>query len=248
MIEKSENKVKWLEFELFANFPRLIHRVFLRHGGVSQGSLASLNIGIKHDLSENVEENRRRIARQCRLEQMIFPIQIHSDLVKEIHQVPIERPQCDGLITNLPRMGLSIAHADCQAAIFYDPVHHVLANVHCGWRGNVADIYKKTIERMQINYHTDPKDLHVCISPSLCPERAEFINYRTEFPESFWQFQYKPNYFDLWALSEWQLLEAGMLPNHIQIARISTWANPKDYYSYRRDKNTGSHATVAALL
>ena len=138
-------------------------------------------------------------------------------------------------------------HADCQAAIFYDPVHHALANVHSGWRGNVKNIYQTTILKMASVFGTKPQDLLVGISPSLGPQHAEFKNYKVEFPEHFWSFQVCPEYFDLWAIARHQLEEAGVLPYHIEIAGICTYANKEDCYSYRRDKVTGRHATLAML-
>ena len=50
--------------------------------------------------------------------------------------------------------GLVIQHADCQAAIFFDPVRKAIANVHCGWRGSVCNIYAKTVEKITL-----PRDI-----------------------------------------------------------------------------------------
>ena len=152
----------------------------------------------------------------------------------------------DGISTNVPGISLGITQADCQAAIFYDPVKHAFANVHCGWRGNVQDIFGKTVEYMRGHYGSNPKDLLVCVSPSLGPESSEFVNYRKELPESFLEFQFKPTYFDLWEISRWQLKNAGVLPHHIEIAGIDTFADD-DYFSYRRDKACGRQATICCL-
>ena len=141
-----------------------------------------------------------------------------------------------------------IKHADCQAAIFYDPVHKALANVHCGWRGNVKNIYRVAVQKMKFTFGTNPKDLLVGISPSLGPDHSEFIHYQTEWPEEFWRFQVRPNYLDLWAIARDQLEQCGLLPHHIEVAGICTFANPQDFFSHRRDKITGRHATVAMLL
>ena len=141
-----------------------------------------------------------------------------------------------------------IKHADCQAAIFYDPVHHAVSCVHAGWRGNVQNIYAHAIAFMAGKFHSQPADILVCISPSLGPHFSEFKNYKTEFPESFWPFQIRPNYFNLWEISRTQLQECGILPHHIEIASICTYANEQDFFSYRRDKVTGRNATVVALF
>jgi polyphenol oxidase len=108
--------------------------------------------------------------------------------------------------------------------------------------------YKAAVNHMKMSYQSKPEELLVCISPSLGPESAEFVNYRTELPEPFWEFQSSPLHFDLWSIAENQLIEAGVLPYHIQIARIDTFANGEDYFSYRRSNKCGRQATVCSLI
>ena len=138
-------------------------------------------------------------------------------------------------------------HADCQVAIFFDPVKKVVANVHCGWQGNVQNIYAQVIQHLEAEYGSAVEDLLVCISPSLGPENAEFINHRSELPSSFYPFQIKPNYFDFWEISKMQLKKAGVLGHHIEIAQMCTFSGEKDFFSHRRDKETGRNGTVVAL-
>jgi YfiH family protein len=140
-----------------------------------------------------------------------------------------------------------ISHADCQAAIFYDPIQKAIANVHSGWRGNIQNIYASTILKMQQMYGSKPQNLLVCISPSLGPQSAEFTNFQNELPEAFWKFRTPPHHFDFWQISQYQLEESGVLPSHIQIAEIDTLSNPQDYFSYRHSKICGRNATVCAL-
>ncbi|MCC5832228.1 MAG: peptidoglycan editing factor PgeF [Chlamydiales bacterium] len=238
--------LEWLAFENLSDSPRLIHGVFLRHGGVSKGSFQSLNFGLSQgDSPTAVEINRKRALSALGIGRYVNLYQKHSDQVIEAE--PQLKSEGDSLITDRPDLGLLILHADCQAAIFYDPVRHALANVHAGWRGSVANIYRKTIERMKARYGTKPEDLLVGISPSLGPNGAEFLNYRRELPESFWPFQMKPFYFDFWEISRAQLIEAGVLAHHIEIARLCTYTDADDFFSYRRVKVSGRHGTIAAL-
>ncbi len=249
MIRKNANGVEWLEFEIFANEPGLVHGVFLRHGGVSEGPYGSLNAGGRTaDRAENVQENHRRILQSLNLPRFAACRQVHGNGVVVLGDETQKLDEHDGMITQRTDLALMILHADCQAAIFYDPVHKVLANVHSGWRGNVKNIYRATVEKMREVFGSRPQDLLVGVSPSLGPRHSEFINYQTEFPEEFWRFQFSPNYFDLWKVARAQLEECGILPHHIQIAEICTFSNPQDYFSYRRDKVIGHHATLAGLV
>jgi polyphenol oxidase len=251
MIRKESKNIVWLEFELLAPFKNLKHAVFLRHGGYSSGPYQSLNLSYSlhnHEENQNVKANRNKVKEVFGLHTLNESNLRHEDQIVEInHHNNESRPTCDAISTRLTQIALLVTHADCQAAIFYDPINHVVANVHAGWRGNVKNIYGKTVEFMKDRYGSSPQNLHVCISPSLGPNDAEFINFRTELPESFWDYQVKPFYFDLWSISKHQLKNAGVLEHHIQIAGISTLSNPDDYFSYRREKASGRHGTIVEL-
>jgi YfiH family protein len=246
----SQDGVEWLQFDLLSDIPRLRHAVFLRHGGHSKGPYHSLNMSYHvHDEKEDVKENVEKIKEILQVPKLVSAKQAHDKQIAHIVDTSLEEQiDYDALLTEIPNIGLMINHADCQATIFYDPKHRAIANVHVGWRGNLLNIYQETIHRMQSLFDSKPADLLVCISPSLGPDDAEFINYSQEFPEEFWSFQVRPTYFDLWALSEFQLQAAGVLHHHIEVARISTYSNPQDFFSYRRHKVTGRHGTCVTLI
>lgn len=247
--------IEWLTFDLLSSCPRLHHGVFLRSGGVSQAPFASLNTG-KY-VGDNCLDVKTNLERLQSCFYSFIPNWSHFVYGKACHETALavvnrtssrELINYDGLITDEIGITLMMKHADCQIALFYDPIHHVAANIHAGWRGSVKNIYKKTIQQMRYLYGSHPENLLVCISPSLGPEEAEFINYQVDFPENFWSFQIRPNYFDFWTLSEHQLRQEGILPHHIETARLCTYNCSQDYFSYRRDKITGRHATCITLL
>lgn len=245
---KQKNGIRWLEFDLLANIPNLKHGIFLRSGGFSQDPYASLNLGETYgDNLDHVKANQKAVSDILGVSELIWIQQCHGVTIQKIEKPFRDHPKGDSLITSQSGRALMVLHADCQAAIFYDPVHHAVANVHCGWRGNVQNIYSETVRFMQKTYNTHTKDLLVCISPSLGPQKSEFINYRTELPESFWGYQVKPNFFDLWEISRDQLKSCGVLDQHIEIASICTYTNAEDFFSYRRDKVCGRNGTIVLL-
>lgn len=255
MQRQKHHQLEWLEFDLLSDLPRVKHAVFLRHGGCSEGPFASLNVSFHHgDRYEHVNINLERIQTQLKNEvpgwkRLVWGKAIHGKLIAYIDdQSPQEMIDFDGLITKTPGITLMMRHADCQVILFYDPQHHVVANIHAGWRGTVANICQETIQQMRDEFGSRPEELLVCITPSLGPDEAEFMHYRSELPEEFWSFQVRPTYFDFWSISEHQLQAAGILPHHIEIARLSTYSNPHDFFSHRRDKITGRHATCITLL
>ncbi|MBA3956950.1 MAG: peptidoglycan editing factor PgeF [Parachlamydiaceae bacterium] len=248
MQRKQKGNVVWLEFDLLANIPNLRHGVFLRHGGCSTTPYDSLNMADNVGDDPAVVQRNKKLAMEClNIPRLDFVRQCHGKDAHEISANVTENiPQADALITSQPNVGLMITHADCQAAIIYDPTHHALAMVHSGWRGSIQNIYAATIEKMKARYQSQPSDLLVCISPSLGPSSAQFINYRQELPETFLPFQTTPEHFDFWEISRMQLKACGVLNSHIEIAEIDTLSNPQDFYSFRREKVTGRHATVAS--
>ncbi len=244
MIRRKKNNIEWLEFKKLQGIPNLVHGVFLRGGGFSSGSYNSLNAGGgSGDEPTLISKNRQLMQETLSIPLIIGGKQVHKDTIIHVNSQS-DCGECDGLVTREKGIGLIIKHADCQAAIFYDTKKKTIANVHCGWRGNVQNIYGKTVAEMKAN----PKDLIVCISPSLGPEFSEFKNYREELPEHFWPYQHKPLYFNLWEISKKQLLDAGIPESNIEIASLCTYANPSDFFSYRRDKITGRNATLVSLL
>jgi hypothetical protein len=249
MLRHAENGIEWLTFELFAECKELKHGILLRKGGHSQKNFASLNLSFSvGDNNSHVQQNLQKVQKACRLPPLSTLRQAHGKAIWDLQMPCSEASTADALVTRIPHQTLFITHADCQAAIFYDPVNHVLANVHAGWRGNVQQIYREVIEYLKGKYGTQPKNILAGISPSLGPKHAEFKHYQQEFPQAFWEYQVAPNYFDLWAIAKMQLIACGLLDSHIEIAQMDTFDAPGDFFSYRRDRETGRNATFAVLL
>jgi len=237
VISREHEGVKWLEFEIFQEFKELAHGVFLRKGGLDLGKQADAAI---------MQRQRDKVKRCLRLEALVFGKHQHADVIIEFPWEGVE-VSCDGIFTEVLQQGLMVAHADCQAVLFYDPYKKVIANIHCGWRGNVANILGKAVRVLNRQKGCRPQDLLVGISPSLGPEKAEFINYKEEFPKAFKAYEVKPCFFNLWAISRDQLLQEGVLLQHIEIASLCTHTGGDDFFSYRRDRDTKRNATVIAL-
>jgi polyphenol oxidase len=135
MIHKEFQGMCWLEFELLIDCP-IRHGCFMRYGGFSQEHLSSLNLGRRvGDNVEHLEKNFRKVSEAFGRVPLISARLCHGATVTSINSALENIPISDGLSTNIPGVGIMVTQADCQAAIFYDPIHHAMANVHCGWRG-----------------------------------------------------------------------------------------------------------------
>ena len=221
------------------------HGMFSRVGGKSLEPFSSLNISLAvGDNPETVCTNRQSILNTLGLPRLVAVKQVHGDkilLVGNQHSYA-EAKGYDAMICNLAGVGLLIQQADCQAILLHDPVKSVIAAIHCGWRGSVADIITKTISALNSHFAVNPADLHAAISPSLGPCCAEFVNFASELPAWMHAYQPTPAHFDFWAISSKQLTNSGVLKEHIDVAGICTKCN-LSYFSFRRAKKDGNVIT-----
>lgn len=215
----------YLQFEKLLPFKNVIHASFQKHGDLSFDAIKN-TFGLK----ENA-----------------WIRQIHGNAIVNVAKAGFAG-EADAFATGSKNIALSISHADCQAALIYDPGKHIAAAVHCGWRGLTQKIYTNSILFLKETYGCLAQDLIICISPSLGPESSEFVNFEKELPFSFHAYQCKPFYFDLWQISNDELLAAGILQKNIEIARICTLSHSNDYFSYRYDKTSKRLITLISLL
>ena len=179
---------------------------------------------------------------------LISAVQVHGDKVLSIKETPRQDREIagyDAIVTDRP-IGIMIQQADCQAVPLFDRTRKVIGLAHSGWRGSVADIIGKTVKVMHTEFGSDPRNIIAAISPALGPCCAEFVNYRQELPAWMHEYESRENHFDFRRISRFQLLQAGIPAENIEISSICTRCN-QDYFSYRREKVTGRFATVIAL-
>lgn len=230
--------------------PLLFHGTFNRSGGISPAPWDSLNVsfGLGDDPG-NVRSNRAVIKKALGFSHFVSARQIHGSLVYHVKENPgrdLEIDGFDALVTNVADLGLMIQQADCQAVMLFDPEKKAVGIAHVGWRGSAAGIIAATVSAMRRAYATDAADLTAAISPSLGPCCAQFVNYQSELPPSLHGCQVRPDYFDFWAISHDQLCAAGVRPENVHTAQICTRCS-RDYFSYRREKETGRFASVIGL-
>ena len=244
-----KNGLKIFEFRLLKEFKSISHGTLSRHGGFSKSPYNSLNLNLESEgLSKELELNFKKVAETLHIPNPVWASQAHQDHVEIVNSKNLSQSfVCDGFITGEAGITLLIKHADCQAALFFDPVQKVIANVHSGWKGSVLNIYKKTIQKMKDIFGCSPENIIVCISPSLSPKHAEFIHYQKELPKSFWKYRDAQKHFNFWKISEDQLIEAGILKNHIEIAELCTYENHNDFFSYRKENVTGRNITFISM-
>jgi YfiH family protein len=158
--------------------------VTTRSGGVSAGPYASLNLSLNvGDDPAHVLENRRRVlaALGAGLEDAVFAQQVHgaaaevvglADRGRGTREAADAIPGADALVTADPGPVLAVLAADCVPVVLYDPVAHVLACAHAGWRGTVAGAAASAVRAM-VSLGSQPADLVVGLGPAIAPGRYQ---------------------------------------------------------------------------
>lgn len=238
-----------------------------RLGGVSTGDLATMNFGVaRGDAPETVQENFRRMMGVLDMpaERLVLSKQTHTTNVRMVSEEDAGKgydrerdyDDVDGLITNVANLPLVTFYADCVPLYFVDPVKKVIGLSHAGWRGTVAKMALKTVEKMQEVYGCEAKDLLAGVGPCICQDCYEV---GAEVAEAFFAgwteaecdaiLIAKPDgkfQLDLKLANAICMEAAGILPENIAIADVCTCCNPELLFSHRASK--GRRGNLAAFL
>jgi polyphenol oxidase len=167
--------------------------------------------------------------------------QIHGDNILRVKAEGLAG-EADALITTTPYLWVGIRTADCLPILLADPVGQVVAAVHAGWRGTVAQIAVKTLSRMQ-ELGAELSDIRAAIGPGIglcCYEVGPEVS--QHFGEE------GQTCIDLAAANERQLVEAGLELDQIWHAKRCTKCDPGLFHSYRRDGQSAGRLLSAIRL
>ena len=168
-------KVANLEY-LISEHITVPHAFTTRLGGVSTGSLGSLNIAMhRGDDPENVRQNYRILGAALGFEEadLVLTHQTHSDIVRIVQKsdhMGLDHhlyQQCDALITNDPGTALVVFTADCTPILLHDPITGAVGAVHAGWRGTAAALAAKTVQAMADAFGAQPENIRAAIGPNI---------------------------------------------------------------------------------
>ena len=244
--------------------------VTTRHGGVSAGSYATLNLSFAvGDEAANVRENRRRAAAALGADRadFVFAAQVHGSRAEVVSVADRGRGTlaagdaagpADALVTATPGTVLAILVADCVPIILYDPAAHVLACVHAGWRGTVARTARSALAAMR-SLGTRPRDVIAGIGPSVAAGSYQVGEEgagaaRDAFGQQA-QALLRPAgtggpgqwLFDLPAANRHVLRAAGVPDGQIHVAATPTGPDPGLFFSHRAESPCGRFALTARL-
>lgn len=256
-------------FNKLSPYKLLVHFSTTIEGGVSEGYYSSLNLGLySGDKPENVCENRKRLSDQFGfdVDLLYTPYQTHEDKILVIDenflsQSTNEKQQAlneiDAVVTDQKNIAIGISTADCVPILIYDPIKHVFAAIHAGWRGPVAKIVSKTILRMEKEYGSSPTTLLVAIGPAISRKYFEVGNEVVEQFRvngfsindiSYMNNQTGKRHIDLKLANKTLLSESGISADNIEVSEYCTYSDSDLFFSARRQTVYSGRMITGGML
>lgn len=213
-----------------------------RHGGLSHGDFASLNLAMHvGDEIDQVLANRKLL--NDRIGPVAFMSQVHGDTIVEVRELSTEAPTADALITDNPNLALAVMVADCIPLLLSSM--NLVAAVHVGRAGLVNSIALKTVTRMQ---ELGADSISAMIGPSICGSCYEVPKELHDsvvslHPAASSRTSNGTFGLDLPAALKVALETVGVA---VESKDICTFED-ENYYSYRRNQVTGRQVGVIKL-
>lgn len=199
------------------------------------------------------------------MDSLVMPHQTHSDRVAVIDQnyfnLDIDKQEIfldgvDALVTRLKGVCIGVNTADCVPILLADAQAGVVAAVHAGWRGTVARIAAGAVKAM-VSLGARPQRITAAMGPSICPQCFEVGD---EVVEAFDKARFDLKaimhtnqqtgkaHIDLRRANAMTLVEAGILPTHINTSCECSRCNSKLYFSARKDGVKSGRTFTAIML
>lgn len=249
------------------------HAFATRRGGVSEHEhTSSLNLAFgRGDEDEVVLKNLEIFANAVGFdrESIVSLPQIHSDRIFTVtdkmrgqgYFIRESIESGDGYITDVRGIALGIKTADCVPILFEaekDGVIAAVGAVHAGWRGTVANIAPKCVERLCEEFGIEKSNIRAAIGPCIhacCYEVSEDLYFEVArgISEDVAQKFVVPSekaagkyYCDLVGINRELLRSCGLPNENIDIIDECTCCQHEKYFSHRY--SNGHRGTMLSVI
>jgi YfiH family protein len=227
-----------------------------RHGGVSAGPWASLNLGLAcGDDAQAVARNRRRFAEGLGASP-VWLRQVHGTTVLRLTAADREHPPdepADAAWTTEPGLACTVLVADCLPVLMCTDDGHAVAAAHAGWRGLAAGVLQATVQALCEGTGRLPGAVVAWVGPGIGPQRfevgADVLRAFGAPPEgdAAFAFAQRPDGAPRWmadlpALARRRLHAAGV--RRVHLGGECTAQAASTFFSHRRDGVTGRMAAA----
>ncbi len=220
-----------------------------RHGGVSSGARASLDLALAGDGGSAArDENLRRVAMFLPAPPVLLR-QVHGrDVITldrgSVAAARVAPPVADAAVTAVPGVVCAVLAADCLPVLFADREGMAVGAAHAGWRGLAAGVLEATVAALA-QLGVPASRLAVWLGPAIGPAAFEvgadvvsaFCAQDAAAASAFVACSAGKWRADLYALARRRLKAAG-------VARASggthcTFSEGDRFFSFRRDREAG---------
>ncbi|MBR7071336.1 MAG: peptidoglycan editing factor PgeF [Clostridia bacterium] len=254
----------------YITFPKLtqcgaVRHIFsTRHGGVSEGQFATMNLSFRNgDDRQKVRRNYEILCAAAGIstDHLVLTRQTHTANIQTVTAADCgtgySKPDfsdIDGLITAEPNVALVTQFADCTPVLLCDPVKKVIANVHAGWRGTVQNIGGIAVERMVAEFGCRREDILAAIGPcvGVCcyevddPVYEAFVPLGIETGRVLTATRNGHYQLDLKLANRLLLEKSGVLSENIDVSDFCTCCLAEDFHSHRA--TAGKRGNLAAII
>lgn len=226
-----------------ANWPaprRVKTLISTRHGGVSQGVYASLNVGahVGDDL-DNVTQNRA-IVQQAAPVPLAYLNQTHSTTVVEAAAALETLLDADASVDRSGKVACAVMTADCLPVLLCDEAGTVVGAAHAGWKGLLNGVIENTVAAMGVTGR-----LLAYMGPAISADafevgaevREAFMAHDAQAASAFEDIGDGKYLADIYALAKQRLHKLGI--TDVYGGEYCTVLQREDFFSYRRDGQTG---------
>lgn len=219
-----------------------------RHGGVSSGPYATLNLG-DHvgDNPADVFANRNRLGALLPADP-IWMKQVHGVAVADADK-DVAGVEADAAVARRTGRVCAVMTADCLPVLLCDRRGSVVAAAHAGWRGLCAGVIEATVAAMAV----PANDMLAWMGPAIGPQafevgdevRAAFLARDAAAAAAFSAHRPGKWLADIWLLARQRLEALGVCS--LWGGGQCTVADRERFFSYRRDGVTGRMASCIWL-
>lgn len=229
-----------------------------RHGGLSQGPYAALNLA-EHvgDDARTVQANRDLIRRDLQLPcEPLWLRQAHGTRVVDAAQ-SCSHAEADGSYARDTASVCAVLTADCLPVFLCDHAATRVAVLHAGWRGLAAGIIENGVRALDC----EASEILAYLGPAIGPQafevgdevRRAFVTQDDRAQQAFRPSHADPTHShsgehwlaDLYVLARQQLQAMGV--NRVFGGGFCTYSDESRFYSYRRQSQTGRMASLIWL-
>lgn len=235
-----------IKFKLFQK-SKILHGISEKKDGN-----VDLRFSSQLEVTEHIKNTVKKI--NMNSQDLVQAEQVHGTRVAPVTKSDRGKviSKADGLITDQSDVVLMLRLADCIPAFLFDPPNQALGLIHTGWRGTIGKIVLVAIQKMMLQFNTNPNKLLIALGPSIkpCCNLVKKSPLQLELPE--WKpFIKKENgqySVDLSSFVAETAIKAGVKRENIEISKRCTVMD-NNLFSFKRSKDTGEkEGRFTALL